>query len=137
MERSGDRVTAQAAVLPTREVSILVIDDDVDNREAFDDVLSEAGYQVVCAHDGAQALELLRSLRPDLILLDLNMPIMDGVEFRAAQARDPSLARIPTVVMTADRLTERILGLAPAATVTKPLKLSQLLSIIERHTPAI
>ena len=117
------------------QISILVVDDDDDNREVFGEVLSEAGYRVVCAHDGAQALEMLRSLRPDIILLDVNMPVMDGLEFRAAQTRDPSIARIPTVVMTADRMTDRIAGLA-LETVSKPLKLSQLLSIIERHTPA-
>ena len=117
------------------QISILVVDDDDDNREVFGEVLSEAGYRVMCAHDGAQALEMLRSLRPDIILLDVNMPVMDGLEFRAAQTRDPSIARIPTVVMTADRMTDRIAELA-LETVHKPLKLSQLLSIIERHTPA-
>ncbi len=122
---------------PARPVSVLVVDDDDDNREVLGEVLSEAGHSVVCARDGAEALELLRGLRPDVILLDLNMPTMNGVEFRAAQRRDPLLALIPTVVMTAvDRPSDRIGEPAPAETVSKPLKLSQLLSIVQRFRPA-
>jgi CheY-like chemotaxis protein len=118
--------------------SILVIDDDEDNREVLGEVLGEAGYSVVCARDGAEALELLRLVRPDVILLDLHMPIMDGLEFRAAQRGDPSLALIPTVVMTAaDRLKERVAELAPAETLRKPVKLAQLLSTVQRYTPTL
>lgn len=125
------------AQLPCRPVSVLVVDDDQDSREVLGEVLSESGYSVVCARDGAEALDLLRVHRPDVILLDMNMPTMNGREFRAAQQRDPLLALIPTVVMTADRrLTDRIGELAPAEAVAKPLKLAQLLAIVERHAPS-
>jgi CheY-like chemotaxis protein len=121
----------------TRSPSILVVDDDEDNREVLGEVLGEAGYSVVCARDGAEALQLLGQLRPDVILLDLHMPIMDGLEFRAAQRRDPSLALIPTVVMTAaDRFKDRMAELAPAETLRKPVKLAKLLSIVERYAHA-
>jgi CheY-like chemotaxis protein len=117
-------------------VSILIVDDDEDNREVLREVLSDAGYSVAGARDGAEALMLLRRVRPDVILLDLNMPIMDGLEFRAAQKSDPSLAAIPTVVMTAvDRFRDRIADLAPEAALPKPLKLAQLLAIVQRYAP--
>lgn len=120
-----------------RPPSVLVIDDDEDNREVLGEVLGEAGYSVVCARDGAEALQLLGELRPDVILLDLHMPIMDGLEFRAAQRRDPSLARIPTVVMSAaDRLKDRLAELAPAEMLRKPVKLAHLLSIVKRYAQA-
>lgn len=116
--------------------TILVIDDDDDNRDALGEVLRDEGYEVTCARDGAEALALLRGMRPDVILLDLNMPTMDGMEFRAAQRRDPSLALIPTVVMTAsDRLSRAMGELAPEATVRKPLKLGSLLSVLRRYAP--
>jgi len=120
-----------------RTASVLIVDDDADNREVLGEVLSDAGYSVVFARDGAEALALLRGLRPDVILLDLNMPIMDGLEFRAAQRRDPALARIPTVVMTAlDHFRQWIGELAPTEMVAKPLKLAQLLSIVRRYAQA-
>jgi len=120
-----------------RSVSVLIVDDDADNREVLGEVLSDAGYSVVFARDGAEALALLRGLRPDVILLDLNMPIMDGLEFRAAQRRDPALAPIPTVVMTAlDHFREWMGELAPTEMVAKPLKLAQLLSIVRRYAQA-
>ena len=114
--------------------SVLVVDDDDDNREVLREVLGEQGYAVTCARDGAEALALLAGLRPDVILLDLNMPNMSGLEFRAAQVNDPSLRAIPTVVMTAvDRVHERMGEPPPDATLLKPIKLSQLLSILKRY----
>ncbi|MBA3820902.1 MAG: response regulator [Deltaproteobacteria bacterium] len=83
---------------------ILIVEDDVDLREAICDVLTEAEYQVTGASDGHEALEALRAPgapRPCVILLDLMMPVMSGYEFRDAQKADPDLADIPVVVMSA------------------------------------
>jgi CheY-like chemotaxis protein len=117
-----------------RRCAVMVVDDDDDNREVLREVLGEQGYAVSCARDGAEALALLAGLRPDVILLDLNMPTMSGLEFRAAQVGDPSLRTIPTVVMTAvDRVHERMGEPAPEATLLKPIKLAQLLTILKRY----
>ena len=131
-------MTSEAAgPAASQSVSILVIDDDEDNRAVLGEVLSEQGYSVVCARDGADALGLLRSLRPQMILLDLNMPNMSGLEFRAAQRRDPALTGIPIVVMTAmDRSRDRIGELDPVETMRKPVKLADLLSVVKRYTRA-
>jgi CheY-like chemotaxis protein len=82
--------------------SILLVEDDEGNREALRELLEGEGYKVATAADGAAALMWLRAgARPDLILLDLMMPVMNGTEFRAHQRRDPQLADIPVVLMSA------------------------------------
>lgn len=127
-------VSGEAAIPAGRRGAVLVVDDDADHREVLREVLSDQGYAVSCARDGAEALAVLDGLRPSIILLDLNMPNMSGLEFRAAQVRDPSLRAIPTVVMTAvDRMHERVGVPAPEATLAKPVKLAQLLSILNRY----
>jgi CheY-like chemotaxis protein len=111
-------------------IRILVIDDDSDIREVVGEALQFAGYEVSTARDGREGLHGARSFRPDLILLDLMMPGMSGWEFRAAQLRDPVLARIPVVVVTA-------LGRDPdikvSAVLSKPFRLDDLLAQVRRH----
>jgi CheY-like chemotaxis protein len=117
--------------------SILVVDDDDDVRESIRCVLAEEGYNVACASDGAEALDHLRTgSRPDLILLDMMMPRMDGSQFRAAQLEDPALATIPVVLVTADAHgQERIKTMGAFAYLKKPVRLEQLLEIVERFCP--
>jgi CheY-like chemotaxis protein len=82
--------------------SVLVVDDDWQTRYALRMALEAAGYAVREATDGADALAQLRQgPPPDLILLDMVMPVMNGWEFRQEQARDPRLARVPVVVFSA------------------------------------
>src|ERR1700722_14097901 len=79
----------------TERKRILLVEDDHSIREAVQGVLEDAGYQVLEAKNGRDALERLRSGGvPDLIVLDLRMPVMDGWEFRALQKNDPNLAPI-------------------------------------------
>ena len=80
---------------------MLVVDDDRDIRELLVELLASEGYAVASAADGRRALAEARATRPDVILLDLMMPVMSGWEFREAQLRDPELAGIPVVVVTA------------------------------------
>jgi CheY-like chemotaxis protein len=115
-------------------LTVLLVEDDTDIREAVGEVLADHGYQVVTAGHGAAALEQLRDgSRPDVILLDIMMPVMDGATFRAAQKADPALAAIPVVVMTALASAKD----APewgdvAAFPTKPIKLDALLAAVAR-----
>jgi CheY-like chemotaxis protein len=82
--------------------TILLVDDDESLREAVAEVLEDEGHRVERCIDGADALAKLRAgVKPDLILLDLMMPIMDGWQFREAQLKDPRLAPIPVIVVTA------------------------------------
>jgi CheY-like chemotaxis protein len=76
--------------------TILVVDDNEDIRETMVAAWKHAGYAAESARDGAEALTMLRKdeIRPCLILLDLMMPVMDGLEFREQQLRDPAFADI-------------------------------------------
>lgn len=87
--------------VPSRRRTVLVIDDDELVRESLAIALDIEGYATVLAADGVDALLALRmGARPDVILLDLEMPIMPGWEFRDAQLRDPAIAPIPVVVIS-------------------------------------
>ena len=81
--------------------NVLVIDDDPWMRESIADLLAEVGYGVREARNGIEGLDLAVEMRPDLILLDLVMPAMDGWQFREAQRLDARLADIPVIVMSA------------------------------------
>ncbi len=80
---------------------VLIVEDDVDIRETLAELLATAGYETAEAANGRDALDLARRATPDLIVLDLMMPVMDGWQFRSAQRRDPSLAPIPVIVISA------------------------------------
>jgi CheY-like chemotaxis protein len=132
-------VTGIHQALPVGE-HVLVIDDDTGIREALRDVLQAEGYAVDVAADGSQALELLQTHEssgdylPRVILLDLNMPGMNGWEFRAAQRLDPRLLAIPVVILTADgqaRLKATSLGVPVG--LTKPIGLDDLLSTVDAY----
>jgi two-component system chemotaxis response regulator CheY len=114
--------------------SILLVEDDIDVREALLEALRDKGYTVDAAVDGLQAMQVLRDgARPGVILLDLMMPRMDGVEFRKAQRADPALADLPVVLLSADaRMDEKARALKVQGAVRKPIDLAQLYGIIDR-----
>lgn len=116
------------------DASVLVVDDDADIRLTLKELLEDEGYTVALANNGIEALERLRLLKPRLILLDLTMPVMSGVEFRQEQLRSGALADIPTVVMTADgRARETVASLRVADCLLKPLDLQQLFGVVRRY----
>ena len=115
--------------------TIRVVEDDPDVRESLCDALSNQGYEPVAACDGAEALDILRTgkSRPCLLLLDLMMPIMDGWRFRAEQLRDPAMAKIPVVGVSADGNALRHAALLEAAAGSqKPFELPALMEIVDR-----
>jgi CheY-like chemotaxis protein len=118
-----------------RKKSILVVEDEDDVRESLAVILESEGYSVLEAAHGGEALERLRMADDvGLILLDLFMPTMNGWAFRDAQVRDPALASIPVIVITADAAaarSARTLGVVEA--MTKPLDFDRLLALIGRH----
>ena len=93
---------------------VLVVDDDSAVRRMILLLLSSEGYETETAKDGAEALALMRQRRPCLVLMDINMPLMDGWEFRKQQLADPALADVPVVCITGivhPEDVERILGI--------------------------
>ena len=119
--------------LARRTGHILVVEDDQDIRESVVEVLEDEGYQVSAAADGREALERLHGAepRPDLFLLDLMMPVMNGLQFREEQLRRPELAEIPVVVVTADvNARAKSESLRAVEFVQKPLKVQPLLDLV-------
>ena len=118
-------------------VSVLVVDDDPDSRTLLELALSLEGYEVCSAADGAAGLTTARVFHPDVILLDLAMPVMDGYAFRAAQLVDPSLAHIPVICVSgrhdADEAS-RTMNLAGC--VGKPFALDEIVVRIRDITDA-
>jgi CheY-like chemotaxis protein len=114
--------------------AVLIVDDDFDVRDSLVDVLSDAGYEVVTAGDGKEALEKIRGgLRPALIILDLMMPVMDGFQFRSEQKADPQLASIPVIILTADRRVDgKDLPIDADAYVAKPTRIDRLMDAVKR-----
>jgi CheY-like chemotaxis protein len=117
------------------EPTILIVEDDVNLRETLGMILEDEGYRTAMVSNGREALNHLRSAPPPcLILLDLTMPVMTGWEFRIEQRRDPALAEIPVVVISAVASSaERINALDAAAYFRKPLDVDALLQTIARH----
>jgi CheY-like chemotaxis protein len=111
-------------------VSVLVVDDESDIREAVAEVLADEGYMVHGAGDGAEALRKARAVHPDIVLLDLMMPGMNGWEFRAAQKCDPELSDIPVVVLSA---LGRVAGMDAAGFIQKPFDLDELLDAVREY----
>lgn len=116
-------------------VSVLIVDDDFDVRDAIADVLEIEGIAAAFAGDGEEALDWLRrNPAPCLILLDWMMPRCDGATFRETQLRDPELARIPVVLLTADaHVDEKLRALGVDGFLRKPVDLDRLSSMIRRY----
>ena len=112
--------------------TILVVDDDPDLRLALVDVLEESGYRVLTAENGRAALEVLRTETPNLILLDVMMPVMNGIDFAGEMQKDPNRAAIPIVIFSAHTDHERLAdSLRVAGSLGKPVRVDDLLAVVE------
>jgi len=119
----------------TARARVLVVDDDDAIRETLRAILEEEGYPVVTARDGQQALAHLTSTPPPgLCILDLVMPVMNGWELCAELARQPALARVPVLLVSASsHLEPPPAGLATVHLVRKPISFDRLLELVERY----
>jgi two-component system, chemotaxis family, chemotaxis protein CheY len=112
---------------------VLVVDDDPGIRDSLEWILTHEGYRVSLATNGDAGLEALRRERPDVILLDEQMPVMDGWGFRAAQLERPEARDIPVVLVTGSgRVEPPRAELAPTAALPKPCGVDQLLTTLEK-----
>lgn len=118
------------------EPIVMIIDDTPDNLALLSDTLSEAGYRVLVATDGLSALEQINFLRPNIILLDVMMPDMDGYETCKRLKANPATAAIPVLFMTAlDDLENLLRGFNEGAVdyIVKPFKPPEVLARVETH----
>jgi len=112
---------------------ILVVDDDLHVRDALSALLETMGFHVVVAVNGRDALDRIdRAAPPCLVVLDLEMPVMDGWGFRDALLEDPRLAGIPVIVISS-RPSRRPPPPRLAADLPKPVDADELFEAIERH----
>ncbi len=114
---------------------VLFVEDATDLREALTALLQMKGYRVGWAANGQEALDYLRATElPGLILLDLGTPEMDGFHFRHEQRRDPALASIPVVLVSAaEDLPRAATDLDAAGYLKKPVALHELVQAIEQY----
>jgi CheY-like chemotaxis protein len=112
---------------------VLIVEDDVELRDMMAQLLTLEGFVATTVANGREALEYLRQGdRPDIILLDLMMPVMDGWEFRRKQQSDPALATVPVVVLSAlDH--RRAADVDAVAFLKKPLDFDRLLELVRHY----
>ena len=112
---------------------ILVVDDEFSVAEVLQSVLTDAGHEVVTAVNGRQGLELLGKRRPDMVLLDFMMPIMDGPAMLQAMKGNPAYRNVPAVVMSSlpeSAVAEAARGLY-VAFLRKPFKLAAVTNVVK------
>jgi CheY-like chemotaxis protein len=116
-----------------RVALILVVDDEFSVAEVLQSVLADAGHEVVMAVNGRQGLDLLGKRRPDMVLLDFMMPIMDGPAMLKAMKENPAYRNVPAVVMSSlpeSAVAEAARGMY-AAFLRKPFKLAAVTDIVK------
>jgi CheY-like chemotaxis protein len=118
--------------------NLLIVEDDDDISESLYDIFEARGYFVWRAGNGREAIEIARreAFHPDVILLDLRMPVMDGVEFLRARSSVPLLATSHVIVMTAQPGVLDEIEDAVFERLAKPLRLEQVLEAVQRACDA-
>ena len=121
-------LTERSARPTARPRQVLVVDDEPVIRDVLGEALRSAGYNVTTASNGRAALAVLDGVTPDVIVLDLMMPVMDGFAFRARQLLSARLAGIPVIVLSATYQLESVAkALRAHALLTKPFDLDVVL----------
>lgn len=116
-----------------RGIRVLVVDDDESILETVSSILQMEGYQIMSAAGGTEALAIVRSWQPTLVMLDMRMPVMDG--WAVARALRDAGSNVPVVVMTAaDNAGRWADEIGAAGYLAKPFGLDELIACVERHT---
>lgn len=125
--------------MSTTPAFILVVEDDDAIRESIVELMAEEGYRVVAVRNGALGIDYLKAATslPDLILLDLMMPVMDGFQFCAVKNKTPVWAAIPTIVMSADgHVSQKQSHTGAIDYIKKPLDIDDLIARVDHVLPA-
>jgi two-component system chemotaxis response regulator CheY len=115
--------------------TVLTVDDSPSIRQMIKVTLEPAGHSVIEASDGAQGLAMAQSKRPDLVITDLNMPTMNGLELIRALRKQPTLMGLPIVFLTtesSDAVKQEAKSAGATGWITKPFKPEQLLSVLAK-----
>jgi CheY-like chemotaxis protein len=117
--------------LPAGLPDVLVVDDDPDVRAAIEELLAGAGFTVLSASDGSQGIRLAQRSPPRVVILDIQMPVLDGLQFLARRSADSAVAAIPVVVVSSEP-ADPCFRHQVSAWLPKPVDASVLLSLISR-----
>ena len=115
--------------------TVLIVEDNELNMKLFHDLLEAHGYQTVGTSNGYEALDLVRSLRPDLILMDIQLPQVSGLEVTGWIKKDPAISMIPVVAVTAFAMKgdeERIREGGCEAYLSKPISVGKFIETVRR-----
>ena|SRR5437868_10885800 len=130
---SADLPTSSRPNAPLHHCPVLIVEDDADLRDMMAQLLMLEGFNAATVANGREALEYLHNGdRPEVILLDLMMPVMDGWEFRRRQQADPSVAGVPVIVLSALDQT-RAADVSADAFLKKPLDFDRLLALVRGY----
>ena len=137
MAKAPSPLPLRRSVEPTARngQTVLLVEDNEDNRIIYSTVLRHVGYDVVEAEDGVQAVALARSALPDLILMDISIPGMDGWEATRILRRDPATKAIPIIALTAHALPddrERAAQMGFSSYLAKPVEPRTVLAEVRR-----
>ena len=115
---------------------VLLVEDFEDSRTGLSKLLQFEGYEVIEATDGAQAIELAASSKPDIILMDLSLPVIDGIGAARTIKEDASMSNIPIIALSAHDMDD-VQGMARLAGcedfLTKPVNFSALLDLLSKY----
>mgnify|MGYP001091741075 CR=1 FL=1 len=113
--------------------TVLIVDDERDTNDILASLVRGRGFEAIQVYSGAKAFEAIEKAKPDLILLDLMMPNMDGWEFRAEQRRNREMTPVPTVILSADgNVDQNMEALQADGYLRKPIHIKTLLQLVER-----
>jgi CheY-like chemotaxis protein len=118
--------------------TILIVEDEPQNRKLFRDVLQYRGYTVLEAMDGREGIALAREHLPDLVLMDIQMPVMDGIEATRILKQDDTTRQINVVALTANAMPgdrEKIIEAGCHDYISKPFRLHAFLEKIKKYLP--
>ncbi len=118
---------------------ILIIDDSPTDVRVFTTVLERAGHRVTAVHSAEEGIERVRAQRPDVVIMDVIMPGMNGFQATRMLTRDPATSSVPVIIITTKSMeTDRVWGLRQGAKafITKPVNEKELLGCINDLLPS-
>jgi len=121
------------------ECKVLIVEDNELNMKLFNDIFEAHGYTTLQSRDGLDALQIARQHRPDLILMDIQLPVVSGLEITKQLKADEELRGIPVVAVTAFAMKgdeEKIRQSGCDAYMIKPISIAGLMRVVEHHLPA-
>ena len=119
--------------------TVLYIEDNFHNRRIVRKILQSRGYTLIEAEDGVTGLQMVQELRPPLVLLDIGLPGMDGLQVVGKIKADEELREIPVIALTASAMRgdkERFLAAGCDDYLSKPVQALELITVVDNHHPA-